>query len=91
MYRLKMRYLLIVFGLFVVFMSLLPVIGLVLKQNSRMSTVAIEESEKLADNQMKMMLNSIHELCEISHNNMMASVKGALSATWNILISFGDW
>lgn len=90
MNRLKIRYMLILFGFFVVFMSLIPVIALVLTQNSRMTSVSIEESEKLADNEMTTLLNSVNELCRISHDNVMASVKGALSSTWNILISYGD-
>lgn len=90
MNRLKMRNLLILFGFFVVFMSLIPVIALVFTQNNKMVAVSIEESEKMADSEMTSLLNSIYELCEISHNNTLESVKGALSSSWNILIGFGD-
>lgn len=90
MNRLKMRYILILFGFFVVFISLMPVIGLVLTQNDRITAVSIEESEKLAVNQMTTLVNSLYELCEISHNNVLSSVKGALNATWNVLIGYGE-
>lgn len=86
----KMKYLLILFGCFVVLISLLPVMTLVLTQNSRMTTVAIEESEKLAENVMETLSDSVYELCKISHENVLSTVKGALSSTWNMVFSYGD-